>query len=63
MIAEQVKNDYIVWYYTFVEKGQWKKCSKCGQTKLAHKYFFSRNNKSSSGFYSICKECRRKKKE
>lgn len=63
MIAEQVKKDYIVWYYTFVEKGQWKKCSKCGQTKLAHKYFFSRNNKSSSGFYSICKECRRKKKE
>lgn len=62
LIAEKAKEDYLIWYFTFVEKGTWKKCSKCGQIKLAHKRFFSRNNTSKSGFYSICKECRNKKK-
>ena len=62
LIAEKAKEDYLIWYFTFVEKGTWKKCSKCGQIKLAHKRFFSRNNTSKSGFYSICKECRNQNK-
>ena len=58
MIAEQAQKDYVIWYYTNIEYGSWKKCGKCGKTKLAHPLFFSRNN-SRDSFYSICKECRR----
>ena len=48
--------------FTFEEKGKWKRCSRCGQIKLAHNHFFSKNNTSKDHFYSICKECRNKKK-
>lgn len=63
LIAEQAKNDYLLYYYTFIEKGKWKKCSRCGQIKLAHNNFFSKNKTSKDHFYSICKECRNKKKK
>lgn len=61
IISETAKEEYLMWYYTEVEKGSWKKCSKCGQVKLAHNRFFSKNNTSKDGYYSICKECRNKK--
>ena len=63
MLSEQAKEDYLMWHYTYVEKGQWKKCSRCGEVKLANNRFFSKNNTSKDGFYSICKKCRNKKKE
>lgn len=63
MIAEQAKKEYLVWHYTENEVGTWKRCSRCGQIKLAHPYFFSKNKSSKDGFYSICKCCRNKKKE
>ena len=44
LLAEQAKEDYLIWYYTYQEYGKWKKCSKCGQIKLAHNRFFSKNN-------------------
>ena len=44
LLAEQAKEDYLIWYYTYKEYGKWKKCSKCGQIKLAHNRFFSKNN-------------------
>ena len=62
MIAEYIQKEELVWYYTTVEKGKWKRCSRCGQIKLAHNKFFSKNNTSKDKFYSICKECRNKKK-
>ena len=62
LIAEYQEKNYLIWYYTFVEKGKWKRCSRCGQIKLAHNKFFSKNNTSKDGWYSICKECRNKKK-
>ena len=46
LLAEQAKEDYLIWYYTYQEYGKWKKCSKCGQIKLAHNRFFSKNNTS-----------------
>jgi len=61
LIAEQAENDWLIWYYTEVEKGNWKKCNCCGQVKLANNRFFSKNSTSKDGFYSICKECRNKK--
>ena len=61
LLAEQEQEDYLMWHYTMKEKGKWKRCSRCGQVKLAHNRFFSKNKTSKDGFYSICKECRNKK--
>lgn len=61
LIAEKAKEEYLLWYYTFQEYGKWKKCSRCGQIKLAHNRFFSKNKTSKDGYYSICKCCRNKK--
>ena len=62
LIAEQARTNWLIYHYTEEEKGAWKKCSRCGQIKLAHNKFFSKNRTSKDGFYSICKECRNKKK-
>ena len=61
MIANKAEKQCLIWYYTEKEKGKWKRCSRCGQIKLAHNKFFSKNNTSKDGYYSICKECRNKK--
>ena len=61
LIAEEASNEWLVWHFTHEEEGKWKKCSRCGQTKLAHNHFFSKNSTSKDHFYSICKECRNAK--
>lgn len=61
LISEKAKENYLLWYYTYEEQGKWKKCSRCGQIKLMHNRFFSKNNTSKDGYYSICKCCRNKK--
>ena len=61
LLAEQAKKDYLIWYYSTQEYGHWKKCSRCGEVKLAHNKFFSKNKTSKDGFYSICKDCRNSK--
>lgn len=61
IIAESQQKAELTWYYTVKERGKWKRCSKCGQIKLAHNKFFSKNNTSRDGWYSICKDCRNKK--
>ena len=67
LLADKETENVLYWYYTEIEKGQWKKCTRCGQIKLAHNKFFSKNKTSKDGFYSICKCCRnnstKKKKE
>ena len=61
ILSEKAKEDYLIWYYSEVEYGTWKRCSRCGEVKLAHNRFFSKNNTSKDGWYSICKECRNSK--
>ena len=61
LLADQEKRDYLEWYYTAVERGKWKRCSRCGQVKLANNMFFSKNKTAKDGWYSICKECRNSK--
>ena len=63
LIASAAEDQYLYWYYTTIEKGKFKKCSRCGQVKLTHTKYFSKNNTSKDGFYSICKSCRNKKKK
>ena len=61
LIASAAEDIYLDWYYMNVEKGQYKKCSRCGEVKLAHNKYFSKNKTSKDGFYSICKNCRNSK--
>ena len=61
IICEKAKQEWLIWHYTFEEKGKWKKCSRCHEIKLAHSYFFTKNKTSKDGWYSICKSCRNKK--
>ena len=61
IIASQAEDEYLDWYYLNEEKGKYKKCSRCGQIKLAHNKYFSKNKTSKDGFYSICKACRNSK--
>ena len=61
LIASAAEDEWLNWYYLEVEKGKYKKCSRCGQIKLAHNKYFSKNKTSKDGFYSICKCCRNSK--
>lgn len=61
LIASQAEDEYLYWYYLNIKKGKYKKCSRCGQIKLAHNKYFSKNKTSRDGYYSICKECRNSK--
>lgn len=61
LIAGVAEDDLLDWYFTNVKKGKYKKCSRCGQIKLAHNKYFSKNKTSKDGFYSICKACRNAK--
>ena len=58
LIASAAEDQYLEWYFTQEEKGEYKRCSRCGQIKLANNKYFSINGTSKDGFYSICKECR-----
>lgn len=62
LVAEQAQKNYLLWYFTYEEPmgHRWKTCGKCGRSLLAHSFFFSPNS-SKDGYYSICKECRKKK--
>lgn len=62
LIASAAEDEYLNWYYLNIKKGKYKKCSRCGEIKLAHNKYFSKNKTSKDGFYSICKECRNKKR-
>ena len=62
LIANQYEADFLDWWYFEKEKGKYKKCTRCGQIKLAHNKYFSKNKTSKDGFYSICKSCRNAKK-
>lgn len=63
MIAAVAEDEFLNWYYLQVEPGKYKRCSRCGQIKLAHNKYFSKNKTSKDGFYSICKCCRNTKKK
>lgn len=57
LLSRQAQENWLIWHFTNEAYGTWKTCGRCGETKLAHPLFFSKN-KSLDGYYSICKECR-----
>lgn len=61
LIADKALELLLDWHYLQVEKGKYKKCNRCGQIKLAHNRYFSKNKTSKDGWYSICKCCRSRK--
>ena len=61
LIASAAEDQWLQGYYLNQKKGKYKRCSKCGQIKLAHNKYFSKNKTSKDSFYSICKKCRNKK--
>jgi len=61
LIASVAEDETLDWWFLNREKGKYKRCSRCGQIKLAHNKYFSKNKTSKDGFYSICKSCRNAK--
>jgi hypothetical protein len=61
LIASEAEDRLLDWYFLNEMKGKYKKCSRCGEIKLAHNKYFSKNKTSKDGFYSICKKCRNSK--
>ena len=61
LIASEAEDQFLSWWYLEKQKGTYKKCSRCGKIKLAYNKYFSKNNTSKDGFYSICKDCRNAK--
>lgn len=61
LIASAAEDEILSWHYLHNVKGKYKKCSRCKKIKLAHNKYFSKNNTSKDGYYSICKECRNAK--
>lgn len=62
-IALCAEDEILDFYYLNEEKGEYKRCTRCGKVKLALPRYFTRNSSSKCGLYSICKECRNKKGE
>ena len=61
IIASEAEDQLLDWYFLNEMKGKYKRCSRCGEVKLAHNKYFSKNKTSKDGFYSICKCCRNSK--
>ena len=52
VIEKKYWEEYRERYYTYVVKGTWKKCSKCGETKLIHHF-----SKNKDRYRPKCKKC------
>ncbi len=61
LIASEAEDRILDNYFLNNMKGKYKRCSRCGEIKLAHNKYFSKNKTSKDGFYSICKCCRNSK--
>lgn len=63
LIASAAEDEFLDYWFLHRQKGQYKKCGRCGQIKLALPKYFSKNNTSKDGYYSICKACRNEAKK
>ena len=56
-IINKYEDVYEDWYYLNVVKGRYKKCSKCGEIKIANERHFSKMKNTKDGFRPNCKKC------
>lgn len=59
-IIDKYQENYEDWYYTEIEKGQYKTCKKCGEVKLATERFYDKDKTGKFGLRTTCKICRKK---
>ena len=55
LIIKQYEEDYENWYYLNIRKGEYKRCSRCGEVKLTSQF----DKKGKQGYQSRCKKCRK----
>lgn len=55
LIIKQYEKEYEEWYYLNIRKGEYKKCSRCGEVKLVSQF----DKKGKQGLQSRCKKCRK----
>ena len=55
LIVKQYEKEYEEWYYLNIRKGEYKKCSRCGEVKLVSQF----DKKGKQGLQSRCKKCRK----
>jgi len=63
LLARQAQKEWLIWHFSQEEYGDWKKCTKCGEWKIASPYFYDRSPISKDGYYPQCKECRSTRKK
>lgn len=60
-IINKYEDIYEDWYYLNIVKGKYKRCSKCGEIKIANERHFSPDKRNKDGLHSLCRRCRNKK--
>lgn len=61
LVQRQMIEDYeLDYYYTEIVRGNWKKCSKCGEIYPRNEYYWSKDKRLSDGLRSYCKKCQAK---
>ena len=59
-IINKYEDVYEDWYYLNISKGKYKKCSKCGEIKIANeRHFRKRSDNKGDGFIGVCRKCER----
>ena len=61
-IIETYWDTFLEWWFTNQVKANYKKCSKCGEIKIAHPFYFHRDKKGKYKLSSICRLCRNKRR-
>ena len=58
LVQRQMIEDYeLDYYYTEIVRGNWKKCSKCGEIYPRNEYYWNKQNSKSDGLQPHCKKC------
>jgi hypothetical protein len=61
-ISQAYVSGYEDWFYMNKAKGDYKRCTRCNEVKLANSHFFGKDKRNSDGFKNYCKECDAKSK-
>lgn len=58
LVQRQMIEDYeLDYYYTEIVRGNWKKCSKCGEIYPRNEYYWNKDKGKPDGFKYYCRKC------